>query len=97
MMKKKLNPLWYDLSKKELKRRIKREDNVFVVNRIFIALSYLDWIHKCYKDRIITDEEVLEYITNIDLLLKGEYDFIWKRGVPCTVFPYYSPERKDKK
>lgn len=88
MMQEALNPDWYILVRAELKKKIKKIENVIYLGNYFKVLSYLDWVYESWIDRYVADDEVFDYVSNIDLLIKGEYDFVWKSGNPVTVFPY---------
>jgi hypothetical protein len=95
-MKEALNPDWYHLVRSEIKKSFEKRDNVILLRNNFKMLSYLDWVHKSWIDRAIADDEVFDYISNIDLMIRGEYDFIWKDKQPVTVFPYAKSKKYKK-
>lgn len=92
-----LNPDWYFLVRSEMISNFEKRDNVIILKNNFKMLSYLEWVYESWRDRAIADDEVFDYISNIDLMIKGEFDFIWKNRFPVTVFPYISKSRKSRK
>jgi hypothetical protein len=59
-----------------LQKYIKREDNLFYCEKLFKAISFLNWIEKNSKDlnqRIAYKKEIFRF-------LDGEIDLYWEKG-----------------
>ncbi len=59
------------------KRYLTKLDNVFYLEKYFVACSVIRWIYKT-TDKT---EEILAYMGQIERHMNGEIDLFWENGV----------------
>lgn len=60
-----------------LKNHLKKNDNLFLSNKLFIAKSAINWIF----DNTKYPDIIKHYIKDVDKYLKGELDLFWSNGI----------------
>ena len=63
--------------KKLLQEFISLKDNVYTSNRIFVAVSVLNWVYTKYTDKMMLQY----YLEEVKKHLRGEITLYWEDGV----------------
>ena len=53
------------------------EGNIIILRRLFVAASVIRWIF----DSTTRQDEILQYLVQVEKYLEGEIDLYWKDGV----------------
>jgi hypothetical protein len=60
-----------------LKNMLKREDNIYHAEKMFVAMSVLRWVF----EQKVTDDVRAKYFSQIDKYLANEIDLYWEDGI----------------
>lgn len=60
-----------------IKSMLKREDNVFYAEKMFVAMSILKWV----LEQKVSEDVRAKYFSQIDKYLANEIDLYWEDGI----------------
>jgi hypothetical protein len=56
---------------------IQKSDNIIYAERLFVAMTILNWAHEHYKDQ----KQINAYIEEVKRHLKGDITLYWSDGI----------------